>query len=82
MSTEVHNPVVVPTEAAAPVAPIVPAESIPVVSPAHGEVKPIEFEPVEPKVDEAAAPAEKKEEEIVEPIYSGALGYKAPGLKK
>lgn len=27
--------------------------------------------------DESAA-----EEKIVEPIYSGALGYKAPGLKK
>lgn len=47
-------------------------------------------EAVEPKPEEAAkpegeaaAPAEvKKEEKPVEPIYSGALGYKAPGLKK
>jgi hypothetical protein len=47
-------------------------------------------EAVEPKVEEpaktegeAAAPVEeKKEEKVVEPITSGALGYKAPGLKK
>jgi hypothetical protein len=32
--------------------------------------------PVEEKKDE------KAEEKVVEPIYSGALGYKAPGLKK
>jgi hypothetical protein len=31
---------------------------------------------------EAVAPVEEKEEKIVEPIHSGALGYKAPGLKK
>jgi hypothetical protein len=36
---------------------------------------------------EAVAPVEDKKEEkaeekVVEPIYSGALGYKAPGLKK
>lgn len=48
----------------------------------------------EPKTEEApktetepAAPAEEakeeaKEEKVVEPIYSGTLGYKAPGLKK
>ena len=35
----------------------------------------------------AAAPSEEKKEEkaeekVVEPIYSGVLGYKAPGLKK
>ena len=41
-----------------------------------------------PKVEgEAAAPAEevvetKEEEKVVAPIESGALGYKAPGLKK
>lgn len=41
-----------------------------------------------PKTEtEAAAPVEEKkeakaEEKVVEPIYSGALGYKAPGLKK
>jgi hypothetical protein len=47
-----------------------------------------------PKTEEApvaegdvVAPAEEKkdekaEEKVVEPIYSGALGYKAPGLKK
>jgi hypothetical protein len=31
---------------------------------------------------EAVAPVEEKEEKVVEPIHSGALGYKAPGLKK
>lgn len=50
----------------------------------------------EPKVEEqpkvegdaaVAAPVEetegeKVEEKVVEPIHSGALGYKAPGLKK
>ncbi|KAF1831490.1 hypothetical protein BDW02DRAFT_505090 [Decorospora gaudefroyi] len=38
-----------------------------------------------PKTEgETVAPAEEKEEKVekvVEPIYSGALGYKAPGLK-
>jgi hypothetical protein len=33
--------------------------------------------PVEEKKED-----EKVEEKVVEPIYSGALGYKAPGLKK
>lgn len=62
-----------------------------------GEDKPAEaVEPtpaVETKKEEtaAAAPAEEKKEEEkkeakpekpIEPIYSGALGYKAPGLKK
>ena len=56
------------------------------------EEKPAEA--VEPKAEEtpkaegeAVAAAEekkeeKKEEKPVEPIYSGALGYKAPGLVK
>ena len=41
--------------------------------------------PAEAQAEEiAAAPAEKitKTEKPVEPIYSGALGYKAPGLVK
>jgi hypothetical protein len=51
----------------------------------------VEAEPVAPKVEEpaktegeAVAPVEEKKEEekTEEPIYSGALGYKAPGLKK
>ncbi|CAI6254349.1 unnamed protein product [Periconia digitata] len=81
-----------PTEVAAPV---VPAETAPAAAPIEPEVKPTEVEeptkPTEetPKVEAetdaaAAAPAaveEKKEEKPVEPIYSGALGYKAPGLK-
>ena len=33
--------------------------------------------PVEEKKED-----EKVEEKVAEPIYSGALGYKAPGLKK
>jgi hypothetical protein len=40
-----------------------------------------------PKTEgETVAPVEEKKEEVaekvVEPIHSGALGYKAPGLKK
>lgn len=33
-------------------------------------------------VEEEKKEDEKVEEKVVEPIYSGALGYKAPGLKK
>ncbi|KAF2686558.1 hypothetical protein K458DRAFT_402164 [Lentithecium fluviatile CBS 122367] len=89
MSAAVEQKPVVAPEASTvePVAPVAaPAE--PVV-PATEE-KPAEAA-VEPKAEEtpkvegeaaAAAPAEeKKEEKPVEPIYSGALGYKAPGLK-
>ncbi|KAL1607808.1 hypothetical protein SLS60_002746 [Paraconiothyrium brasiliense] len=56
-------------------------------TPAVTEEKPAEAAaPVEetPKTEgeTAAAPVEeKKEEKPTEPIYSGALGYKAPGLK-
>jgi hypothetical protein len=54
---------------------------IPVVGDA---AKPAETQPE----GEVVAPVEEKKEEekveakIAEPIYSGALGYKAPGLKK
>ena len=56
---------------------IVPAEEAPKVE----ETPKVEGEaavaaPVEEKKEE------KAEEKVVEPIYSGVLGYKAPGLKK
>jgi hypothetical protein len=64
-------------------APVEPVHiDIPVVGDAS---KPIEeTKPVE---GEVVAPVEEKKEEkveakVAEPIYSGALGYKAPGLKK
>jgi hypothetical protein len=41
---------------------------------------PVEEKQEDDKVEEKAE--EKAEEKVVEPIYSGALGYKAPGLKK
>lgn len=75
----------------APVAGTVEAAPAPVLA-ADNVTAPIEA----PKTDDvpategetAAAAAvadlkeDKAEEKIVEPIYSGALGYKAPGLKK
>jgi hypothetical protein len=33
-------------------------------------------------VEEEKKEEEKAEEKVIEPIYHGALGYKAPGLKK
>jgi hypothetical protein len=91
MSAETPKPVVAPE--AAPVAPV---EFTPVaVEEVAGEkaIVPAEEAPkVEetPKVEGEAAVAapveekkeEKAEEKVVEPIYSGVLGYKAPGLKK
>jgi hypothetical protein len=64
--------------APAPVEPV--AIDIPVVGDAS---KPEETKPE----GEVVAPVEEKKEEkveakVAEPIYSGALGYKAPGLKK
>jgi hypothetical protein len=62
------------------------------VEPVHIDkfVTPVGDAPVteEAKVEgETVAPVEEKkedkiEEKVVEPIYSGTLGYKAPGLKK
>jgi hypothetical protein len=80
MSTAMETPMVVP---AAPTAEATPTHIISEVS-----EKPVAA--AEPKVEEPAtvagevpAPAEeKKEEELTEPITHGALGYKAPGLKK
>ncbi|KAF2735492.1 hypothetical protein EJ04DRAFT_543022 [Polyplosphaeria fusca] len=63
-------------------------EPTPAVADAPAADKPAEV--VEPKVEEpkeavketeAAAPAEEKVEEEAKPVESGALGYKAPGLK-
>ena len=62
-------PVLVADNAAAPV----------VEEPKTDEVPKTESEPAAP-VEEVKE--EPKEEKVVEPIYSGALGYKAPGLKK
>lgn len=95
MSVEAPKPVVASEAAPAP-APA-PVEFTPVaVSEVDGEktiVPAAELPKTEeqPKVDgdaAVAAPIEEKkedervEEKVVEPIYSGALGYKAPGLKK
>jgi len=60
-------------------APVVAADAAPVDAPVTEET---------PKAEgEAAAPAEdvveaKEEDKVMTPIESGALGYKAPGLKK
>lgn len=85
MSAPIEEPKAVVATDAAPVAEPIVAP----VAPATEE-KPVEAAaPVEetPKVEDEAVTAtpaveEKKEEKPVEPIYSGALGYKAPGLKK
>ena len=71
--------------------PVVPVESAPVVEPTPAVAPLSEDKPAEtpataeeaPKTEgETVAPAEEKaEEKAVEPIHSGALGYKAPGLK-
>lgn len=88
MSAAVEHPLVEPQQSA-PLqeASVVAAE--PETTPAVTEDKPAEAAaPVEeaPKTDGEAVSAlpveEKKEEKPIEPIYSGALGYKAPGLKK
>ncbi|XP_014555359.1 hypothetical protein COCVIDRAFT_27697 [Bipolaris victoriae FI3] len=74
---------VVGTTEAAP-APVLAADNTvaPVAEPKTEEAP--KEEPVaaaeETKADEAIK-EEPKEEKVVEPIYSGALGYKAPGLK-
>lgn len=77
----------------APEAPVVEPTPVVAAAPAVDPIADKPTETVEPKVEEtpktegeaAAATEEKKdekpEEKPVEPIYSGALGYKAPGLK-
>lgn len=91
MSVEAPKPVVASEAAPAPV------ESTPVAVPEVAGEKTIVPAAEQPKVEEqpkaegdaaVAAPVEeekkdeKAEEKVVEPIHSGALGYKAPGLKK
>jgi hypothetical protein len=65
-------------------APVEPVQiDIPVVGDASKpveETKPVEGEVVAPVEEEKKE--EKVEAKVAEPIYSGALGYKAPGLKK
>jgi hypothetical protein len=79
----VVEPTLAPVEPVAPVAPTTAEEKI-LEKPLEAAANPTTEET--PKVDgetAVAAPVEeKKEEKPVEPIYSGALGYKAPGLKK
>lgn len=94
MSAEAPKPVVAPEAAPAPVEftpvavadvagekTVVPAEEAPKVE----ETPKVEGDaavaaPVEEKKEDKAE--DKIEEKVAEPIYSGALGYKAPGLKK
>jgi hypothetical protein len=87
----VDQPEVVGTTEPAP-APVLAADNTvaPVAETKTDEVPKTEGEPVaaaaeeakdEAKVEEATK-EEPKEDKVVEPIYSGALGYKAPGLKK
>jgi hypothetical protein len=68
-------------------APVEPVQiDIPVVGDASKpveETKPVEGEVVAPVEEEKKEKKEEKvEAKVAEPIYSGALGYKAPGLKK
>lgn len=63
--------------APAPVVASEPVTAAPVVEEAP------KTEDVSKTEGETVAPVEEvKEDKVVEPIYSGALGYKAPGLKK
>ncbi|RYN29258.1 hypothetical protein AA0114_g12376 [Alternaria tenuissima] len=62
-------------------APVVATEPV-VAAPVAEEAPKTEEVPKTEGEAVAAAPVEEvKEEKVVEPIYSGALGYKAPGLK-
>jgi len=64
-----------------------PVEPVTVDQPVEPAVEAPKAEEVKPEAEAAvAAPVEEKKDEkpevkAVEPIYSGALGYKAPGLK-
>ena len=80
MSTEEQKPAV--TTEAGVVEPT-PAPAAVLSSDKPAEAVEAKAEETAKPVGEAAAPVEeKKEEKPIEPIYSGALGYKAPGLKK
>lgn len=93
MSAAVQHPLVEPQQSA----PLQEASALeqPTTTTTETAAPATEDKPAE--VDAAAAPVaetvategetgapveEKKEEKPIEPIYSGALGYKAPGLKK
>lgn len=68
--------------AAEPVAPVAATEEKPAETTAEAATETKTEETPKVEGEAAAAPAEeKKEEKPVEPIHSGALGYKAPGLK-
>lgn len=97
MSVEAPKPVVATEAVPAPVesTPVIATEVVgeQTVVPAAEQAKVEEQTKVEeqPKVEGDAAVAapveeekkdEKVEEKVIEPIHSGALGYKAPGLKK
>lgn len=56
---------------------VTPADEAPKAEAIKSEGEGETVVPVEEKKDEA-----KTEPKVVEPIHSGALGYKAPGLKK
>ncbi|KAF1364829.1 hypothetical protein EJ07DRAFT_171809 [Lizonia empirigonia] len=91
MSVEAPQPVVASEAAPTPVefTPIAVAEVAgeKTIVPATEEPKVEEQPKVEGEAAAAAAPVEEKKEDekvqekVIEPIYSGALGYKAPGLK-
>jgi hypothetical protein len=88
MSAAVQHPLVEPQQSV-PLQEATASEIAASTAAPATEEKPVEaVAPVDetPKTDgeatAAAAVEEKKEETPVEPIYSGALGYKAPGLKK
>ena len=86
-----------PTPVAAPEAAHAPVEFTPVAVEEVAGEKTVVPAAEAPKTEEApkaegeaavASPVEEKkevekvEDKVAEPIYSGALGYKAPGLKK
>ncbi|KAF1941796.1 hypothetical protein EJ02DRAFT_346991 [Clathrospora elynae] len=70
------KPVDLPQAGTVEPAPVLASDNVtaPIDAPATEEL---------PKTESEAVPLveDKKEEKIVEPIYSGVLGYKAPGLK-
>ena len=60
-------------------APVVATDAAPVDAPVAEETPKAEGEAVGPAEEVVEA---KEEDKVVTPIESGALGYKAPGLKK
>jgi hypothetical protein len=72
------QPVATPIEPVAPVTEVKSLEEAIVEQPKAEETA----TKLDGETTTAAPVEEKKEEKPEEPIYSGALGYKAPGLKK